>query len=190
MHPRPNPMHLSSVMLLRFDVNFVGGILQQRFLVPTASCVSAWLLGTPTYGTSSHIAHEYTTLEIEHADQASFQDLVFVSSQRDANQFPCKHFEKLHDGKISQQASRFARNANHLLDAMFWRRFCNCIVIDRVLHDVRESSPMTGKWNDRKSSESTVLDARASIIKLCSCHRPMASAGKARNIAIYCRVRH
>ena len=85
MHPRPSPMHLSSLPLVRFGENFGGVILQYRFLLPAASCVFALRLGIPTHGTSSGIAHECTTPEIEHADQTAFVDPVFVSSQRDAN---------------------------------------------------------------------------------------------------------
>lgn len=126
MHPRPNPMHLSPWVLVRFGEYFAEVNLLQQFLVPTASCVFALRWGTPKHGTSSRIAHESKTQSIEHADPASSQELVFVSSLLDANQFPCKHFEKSHEGKISQQASRFARNANHLFNATSLDETSNC----------------------------------------------------------------
>ncbi len=85
MHPRPSPMRLSSLALVRFGENFGGVILLHLFLLPTASCVFGLQWGNPTHGTSSGIAHACTTPEIEYADQTAFVDPVFVSSQRDAN---------------------------------------------------------------------------------------------------------
>ena len=95
---------------MRVEESFAEVNLQQQFLLPVVSCVFGKRWGIPTHGTRSRIAHESKNQSIEYADRASSQELVLVSSLLVAIQFPTKHFIKSYEGRIMQQASRFAQS--------------------------------------------------------------------------------